>query len=34
MLPSAELSKNQVDRLGNRLRKDDISETDLRLLDS
>lgn len=34
MLPSAELSKNQVDRLGNRLRKGDISEADLRLLDS
>ncbi|MDP9291705.1 MAG: RelA/SpoT domain-containing protein [Verrucomicrobiota bacterium] len=34
MLPSAELSKTQVDRLGNRLRKDDISEADLRLLDS
>ena len=34
MLSSAELSKNQVDRLGNRLRKGDITEADLRLLDS
>ena len=34
MLPSPELSKNQIDRLGGRLRKGDINETDLRLLDS
>ena len=34
MLPSAKLSKNQVDRLGNRLRTGDISEADLRLLDT
>jgi len=33
MLPSAQLSKTQVDRLGNRLRKGDISEADLPLLD-
>ena len=31
---AAEFSKSQIDRLGNRLRKGDISETDLRLLDS
>src|SRR2546422_4790511 len=31
---SNELSKTQVDRLGDRLRKGGISETDLRLLDS
>src|SRR5437867_4164831 len=34
MLPSSTLSKNQIDRLGDRLRKGDISEEDLRLLDS
>lgn len=34
MLPSGDLSKTQIDRLGNRLRKGDISEADLRLLDS
>lgn len=34
MLPSSNLSKNQIDRLGDRLRKGDISEHDLRLLDS
>ena len=34
MPPSDELSKTQVDRLGDRLRKGDISEADLRLLDS
>jgi ppGpp synthetase/RelA/SpoT-type nucleotidyltranferase len=34
MLPSSKLSKNQIDRLGDRLRKGDISEEDLRLLDS
>ncbi len=34
MLPSSKLSKNQIDRLGDRLRKGDISEADLRLLDS
>jgi len=34
MLPSRTLSKNQIDRLGDRLRKGDISEDDLRLLDS
>jgi len=34
MLSSPELSKNQIDRLGGRLRKGDINETDLRLLDS
>ena len=28
-----EVSKTQLDRLGDRLRKDDISEADLRLLD-
>jgi ppGpp synthetase/RelA/SpoT-type nucleotidyltranferase len=33
MLPSMELSKSQIDRLGGRLRKGDINETDLRLLD-
>ena len=34
MLPSSDLSKSQVDRLGDRLRKGDINEDDLRLLDS
>jgi putative GTP pyrophosphokinase len=34
MLPSLEWTKNQVDRLGDRLRKGDISGDDLRLLDS
>jgi putative GTP pyrophosphokinase len=34
MLPSSDLTKNQVDRLGDRLRKGDISDDDLRLLDS
>lgn len=33
-LMATELSKNQVDRLGERLRKDNISDDDLRLLDS
>jgi putative GTP pyrophosphokinase len=34
MLPSSNLSKNKVDRLGDRLRKGDIADDDLRLLDS
>jgi putative GTP pyrophosphokinase len=34
MLPPSELTKSQVDRLGDRLRKGNISEDDLRLLDS
>jgi len=34
MIPPSELSKNQIDRLGDRLRKGDISDDDLRLLDS
>lgn len=34
MLPSSNLSKNQIDKLGDRLRKGNISEDDLRLLDS
>jgi hypothetical protein len=34
MLPPSELSKSQIDRLGDRLRKGDVSEDDLRLLDS
>lgn len=34
MLPSSNLSKNQIDQLGDRLRKGDVSEEDLRLLDS
>jgi len=34
MIPSSELSKHQIDRLGDRLRKADISDDDLRLLDS
>ena len=34
MPPSNELSKTQVDRLGDSLRRDDISEDDLRLLDA
>ncbi len=33
MLPPADLTKSQVDRLGERLRKGDISDDDLRLLD-
>lgn len=32
MLPPSELSKNQINRLGDRLRTADISELDLRLL--
>jgi putative GTP pyrophosphokinase len=34
MLPSSELSKNQINRLGDRLRTGDVSESDLRLLDT
>jgi putative GTP pyrophosphokinase len=34
MPPRSELSKSQIDRLGNRLRKGDIGDLDLRLLDS
>lgn len=34
MLPSSNLSRNQIDRLGDRLRKGDIIDDDLRLLDS
>src|SRR5438309_125755 len=34
MLPSSDLSKSQIDRLGDRLRKGDISQEDQRLLDS
>lgn len=34
MLPGPNLSKSQIDRLGDRLRKHDITEADLRLLDS
>lgn len=34
MVPASQLTKNQIDRLGGRLRKEDISEDDLRLLDS
>jgi putative GTP pyrophosphokinase len=34
MHPPPELSKNQIDRLGDRLRKGGISDEDLRLLDS
>ena len=34
MHPSSDLSKSQVDRLGDRLREDKVSENDLRLLDS
>jgi putative GTP pyrophosphokinase len=34
MLPPSELSKNQIDRLGDRLRAGDISDDDLRLLDT
>ena len=34
MLPSSNLSKNQIDRLGDRLRKGDIIDDDLHLLDS
>lgn len=33
MHPPSDLSKNQIDRLGDRLRKGDIGEDDLRLLD-
>jgi putative GTP pyrophosphokinase len=33
MLPPSELSKNQIDRLGDRLRQVDIGDDDLRLLD-
>ena len=31
---TTEMSKTQIDRLGDRLRKGDISEADLRLLDT
>ena len=34
MLPPSALTKSQVDRLGDRLRKGDISEEDQQLLDS
>lgn len=34
MLPSSDLTKSQTDRLGDRLRKGDVPEDDLRLLDS
>ena len=34
MLPTSELSKNQINRLGDRLRTDDVGESDLRLLDN
>ena len=34
MLPTSELTKSQVDRLGDRLREGDINDDDLRLLDS
>ena len=34
MIPPSDLSKNQIDRLGDRLRKGEPSEDDLRLLDS
>lgn len=34
MLPSNELTKSQTDRLGDRLRKGDITEADLRLLNT
>ena len=33
MLPSSDLTKSQVDRLGDRLSTGDISDDDLRLLD-
>ena len=34
MSPSTNLSQSQIDRLGDRLRKDDISDDDVRLLDN
>jgi putative GTP pyrophosphokinase len=34
MLPPSELSKSQINRLGDRLRTHDLNEADLRLLDS
>ncbi|HEY6232548.1 MAG TPA: hypothetical protein VIW64_14895 [Pyrinomonadaceae bacterium] len=34
MLPTDEFSRSQIDRLGERLRKDNFTEADLRLLDS
>src|SRR5437660_2932447 len=34
MLPPSDWTKSQVDRLGDRLRKGDISETDLRQLNN
>src|SRR6267154_2054387 len=34
MLPSSNLSRSQIDRLGDRLRKGNISDEDLKLLDS
>jgi putative GTP pyrophosphokinase len=34
MLPSSDLTKSQIDRLGDRLRKRDISDDGLRLLDT
>ena len=34
MLPTSELSKNQINRLGDRLRTGDVGESDLRLLDN
>ncbi len=34
MLPPSNLSKNQIDRLGDRLRKGDINEDDLGLLEA
>lgn len=33
MLMASEVTKTQIDRLGNRLKKGNISEADLRLLD-
>ena|SRR5882724_4465674 len=33
-LPTSELSKNQINRLGDRLRTGDVGESDLRLLDN
>ena len=32
-MPEDQLSKSQIDRLGDRLRKGDVSESDLRLLE-
>ena len=34
MLPTSELSENQINRLGDRLRTGDVGESDLRLLDN